>query len=91
MYKQSPLATKADLLNLKSELSSMLNAANVLGIPSKKEFIKSREACEILECSYPTLVSLRTNRIINPKKVGGTWYYPVSEIYKVLKKGNPVL
>lgn len=51
-----------------------------------KEWIKGKEVRKILNISPGSLQNLRINGKLNPKKIGGTWYYRTEEIESLFEK-----
>lgn len=76
------LVTKEDLQVFKVQL--MDDIRKLLERSDKKEedaeWIKSKQVRKILDVSPGTLQNLRITGKINPKKIGGTWYYSRKEI-----------
>ena len=54
----------------------------------KKEWVKSKEARQILKISTVTLTTLRKNGMIPYSKIGGTFLYKKEDIEKVLQKNK---
>ncbi|MBW3470381.1 helix-turn-helix domain-containing protein [Arthrospiribacter ruber] len=78
--------TKEDLEMLRVQL---MNDFRKLIEPKKKvlkEWIKGNEVRKILSISPGSLQNLRINGLLNPKKIGGTWYYRTEEIEALFEK-----
>ncbi|TVP52357.1 MAG: DNA-binding protein [Mongoliibacter sp.] len=82
---QVELLTKDDLENLRlrllEDLMRMLE-------PKKKvvrDWIKSAEVRRILNISHGSLQNLRVNGMLNPRKIGGTYYYRTEEVEALFK------
>lgn len=83
------IVTKEDLKStldafrqqLLTDLSEVLRSP---GITGKKEWLKSDEVKKLLGISTGTLQNLRINDKLTPSKVGGIYYYKLSEIESLL-------
>jgi hypothetical protein len=77
--------TKEDLeifrVHLLEDLKKILQPLNA----PKKEWLKSKEVRKLLKISPNTLQTLRISRKLQPTKIGGTLYYQLDEIEKLLK------
>ena len=51
----------------------------------QKKWIKGAEVRAILNISAGTLQTLRINGKLNPSKIGGSYYYPMEQIEKLLE------
>ncbi|TQD39007.1 helix-turn-helix domain-containing protein [Haloflavibacter putidus] len=69
---------KNDLLNKLNEIE--LNQKNAI----KKRWLRTDEAAEYLNISKPTLLNYRVNNVIPCSKIGGSYYYDVEQIDKLL-------
>jgi hypothetical protein len=56
-------------------------------IPVKPEGYKTADVRKILGCSVNKLVSLRVSRNLRTKKIGGTIYYNVEDVKRLLEEG----
>lgn len=83
-----PIITKEDLERFKqdviNELKSIVQRKNNIEI----KWIKSPEAKKILGVSNSTLQNLRTNGTLSYTKVGGSIYYNVEEIEKLMEENK---
>lgn len=79
------LVTFADLRKFKEELVEEL-AKMYQRTPEvvKREYIRSNEACRMLQVSIGTLHNLRAKHILPFTKIGGVVYYHVEDIKRVL-------
>lgn len=82
---QIELITKQDLLDLKLELLQAINGRKD-GATEEAEWLKSAEVMKILKISSGTLQTLRINKTIPFTKLGGTIYYPKSDVLNLLGK-----
>jgi len=74
------LLTKDDLRLLKEEiLKEIEKLVPVRNEPTTK-WLKSQEVRKILKCSPGSLQNLRINGQLKPKKIGGVYYYQISEV-----------
>jgi hypothetical protein len=84
------ILTKDDLLELRqtliSDFKKLLNEV-MKQQPDTLEGYKTKDVRRILGCSTNKLVSLRINRKIRVKKVGGTLYYNADDVKKLLLEG----
>lgn len=79
------IATKKDLEDFKNEIIQAINGPQKEELDLIKEnFIKSKEASELLGCSYGTLHNLKP--ILNPQKLGGTLYWDKNLILEYLSR-----
>jgi len=79
------LVTKNDLTELKDLLLEIRES--IKKSPSKIEYLKSKEAKAILNCSSGTLQSLRISGKLPSQKILGTHYYKYSDVQSLLN-GN---
>ena len=79
------IITKEDLEFFRLKLLQDLK--NIVGekLPSKKEWLKSKEVRELMKISPGTLQNLRITRKLQPSKIGGTLYYRYEEIEHLLE------
>jgi hypothetical protein len=71
---------KADLIK---ELKQLFSKNDV---NDSKRFLKSREVRKILRISAGTLQSLRRNRSLHCRKLGGILYYDYEDIQRLMRK-----
>ena len=81
------LITKDDLASFKTELFDEMNRI-FTGDHKPKKWLKSRDVCELLNCSPGTLQNLRIQSIIEYTKIGGSLYYLAESIDKVLEENK---
>lgn len=81
------IITKADLQHLRDEIIQEIRTLNDAK-PAINDFIRSAEVRNILNCSAATLQNLRIKGLLNPSKIGGTWYYKSSEVLNLLQSGK---
>jgi len=55
--------------------------------PLKPEGYKTADVRKILGCSVNKLVALRVSRNLRTKKIGGTLYYNVEDVKRLLEEG----
>ena len=76
------LITKKDLENFKQEvfekMTELLNSTKKSD--KDKNWVKSNEAKELLDCSQNTLDGMVVDCIIKRNKIKGRWYYSVKSI-----------
>lgn len=70
-------------IELLDEISKLLEDSKEL---KPKKWLKSTEVRKILNVSPGTLQTLRINGILPYTKVGGTHYYSLNEIEKLMSK-----
>jgi excisionase family DNA binding protein len=79
------IVTTKHLKDLKNDLLKKLNEIELnqkQGI--KKRWLRTDEAAEYLNISKPTLLNYRVNNVIPSSKIGGSYYYDVEQIDKLL-------
>ncbi|MBT1688039.1 helix-turn-helix domain-containing protein [Dawidia soli] len=69
---------------LTAELSKLYQPRTAEGV--QREYIRSNEACRMLQVSIGTLHNLRAKNILPFTKIGGVVYYKVEDIKYVLDK-----
>ena len=79
------LVTKADILQLKTDLLSALSEVMNRSSNVQKRWLKSNEVMELLSLSSSGLQNLRINGTIPFTKLGGAHYYDYQEILKILE------
>lgn len=82
------LVTKADILQLKNEIISLLSEALSSTSNTGKRYLKSSDVMEMLGISASSLQTLRINGSIPFTKLGGTIYYDYTEITKILQRNK---
>ena len=80
------LVTKDDLAELKDLLIEIKEC--IKKSPSKTEYLKSKDAKAILNCSSATLQSLRISGKLPSQKIQGTHYYKYSDVQSLLNGTN---
>ncbi|RZJ86209.1 MAG: DNA-binding protein [Chryseobacterium sp.] len=79
------IMTKSDLMDFKSDLSKELKAFLTSEKTTDKKWLRSNEVRELLGISAGTLQTPRNNGTLSFTKIGGTMYYSLEEINKVLQ------
>ncbi len=81
--------TKEDLQQFRFQLINDLKnlIAQHLEKPAVMEWVKSKQVREMLHVSPGTLQNLRIQGKLNPRKVGGSWYYNRKELTDLFGKG----
>ncbi len=82
------LVTKADILQLKNEIISLLSEALSNTSNTGRRYLKSSDVMEMLGISASSLQTLRINGSIPFTKLGGTIYYDYEEIQKILQRNK---
>jgi len=75
------LLTRQDLLDFEERLIKRLEESR----PPPKRWLRSKEACAMLGISASSLQNLRVQRLIPYSKLGGSIYYPLDGLMKVLE------
>lgn len=85
------ILTTEDLMEFKMELleeiKKLLNSSSGSGSASKK-WLKSTEVMKLLQISPGTLQNFRINGNLPFTKIGGSIYYDVDEINKILMENR---
>jgi len=79
------IMTKSDLMDFKSDLFKEIRAILAPEKPIDKKWLRSSEVRKLLGISGGTLQTLRNNGTLKFTKIGGTMYYSMEEINKVLQ------
>ncbi|MGO4876002.1 helix-turn-helix domain-containing protein [Pedobacter psychrotolerans] len=79
------IMTKSDLMDFKSDLFKELKAFLAPEKPTDKKCLRSNEVRKLLGISTGTLQTLRNNGTLSFTKIGGTMYYSMDGINKVMK------
>lgn len=74
------LITKKDLDELRLKMFEDLQNLLTPEKPETKAWLKSSEVRKMLNVSASSLQNMRINGLLNPKKIGGTYYYRTSEL-----------
>lgn len=85
---QVEIITKDDLKQFKAELLNEIKAI-VKPQGKVKEWLKSAEVRKLLNISPGTLQNLRINGTLRYTKIGGTMYYKLEDITRLLEGGQP--
>ena len=80
--------TREDLNEFRSLLLSDLNKVFNTKRQEQKQWLKSNEVRKLLNISPVTLQNLRINGTLSYTKIGGTLYYPSSDIEKVMQSNK---
>lgn len=76
------IATKKDIEILLKEIREL--KVSFTALPDEKQFLRTGEVKKLLGISNSTIQRLRISGVITPSKIGGTWYYKLSEIKKLI-------
>ncbi|WP_254070845.1 helix-turn-helix domain-containing protein [Pedobacter sp. L105] len=82
------LITKEDLQEFKGELLKDIKLLLSPGMGESKKWFKSSEVRKMLGISPGTLQNLRVNGTLRYTKVGGTMFYKIEDIQKMLEKNQ---
>jgi hypothetical protein len=83
------IITKEDLLEFKSELiSEITKLVKPVSQSQSKLWLKSAEVRKLLNISPGTLQNLRISGTLSYTKIGGTMYYKLADITKLLEGGD---
>ncbi len=75
--------------DLKSEIITELKLVMTKGqMPNIKKWIKSSEVKKLLNVSHGKLQTMRNAKTISFTRIGGTLYYNVDDIEKMLEQNN---
>lgn len=84
----TPILTQNDLDRFKQDVISEIKALIQNRETETKKWIKNNEVKKMLDISHSTLQSLRANGTLSYTKVGGTIYYDIEEIEKILEENK---
>ena len=79
--------TKDEFSDFKSEIITEIRKI-LNGNQKPAKWLKTKEVREILNCSPGTLQNLRNREIIDYTKIGGTLYYSLESINKLLEQNK---
>ena len=82
------LATRQDLEHWKNDIIQQVTNLIEGNMPKPVTWVKSLQAREMLGCSPGTIQTLRLNGTIEFSKVGGTLYYNLDSIRKILESNK---
>ena len=82
---QVELVTKEDLQLFRQQLLNDLKSFMAPQQPQPAQLLRSREVRKLLKISAGTLQNLRITAVLNPVKIGGSFYYQSSEIQDILR------
>jgi len=83
------ILTINDLNEFKTELlNSIKSLIKLQSDSTQKKWLKSLDVKKLLNISHSTLQTLRINGTIPYTKIGGTIYYDIDEINKVMKENS---
>jgi excisionase family DNA binding protein len=85
---QLEIITKNDLLQLKKEIVDEVKKIVTGGEQINKKWIKTKEVCKLLNCSPGTVQNLRINGSIEYTKIGGSLYYSMESILKIMEENK---
>lgn len=80
------IITREDLHSFKIELLEDLKSLLHSQPNQQKKWLKSADVRKMLSISSGTLQTLRINRVLPYTKVGGTLFYDLDDVTKVLNK-----
>ena len=80
------LVTKEDLQLFRQQLLHDLKSVMATAQPQPAQWLKSGEVRKLLKISAGTLQNLRITAVLNPVKIGGSFYYQSIEIQNLLSK-----
>ncbi len=83
---QVDLITIQDLQLLRQQILEDIKRITQQNKTERKNWLKSSEVRKMLKISPGTLQNLRINGQLSPSKIGGTFYYQLSEIETLLQK-----
>jgi hypothetical protein len=81
------LFTREDMKSFKSELLEEIKRI-IQPVSTRKEWLKSADVMNILNCSPGTLQNLRVNGTLPFTKMGGTIYYAYTDVMNVLNNNK---
>ena len=82
------IVTKEDLERMKEELLSEIKKLSPEAENLSKKWFRTKEVCNMLDCSPGTLQNWRINGAIEYTKIEGTIYYSIESINRVLEKNK---
>ncbi|WP_430815896.1 helix-turn-helix domain-containing protein [Carboxylicivirga sp. RSCT41] len=82
------IVTLGDLKEFKEDLLTQLSKIVAENLTPTKKWIKSAEVRKILGISPGTLQNMRDNGTLPYTKVGGTLFYDIKDIQKMLNKNK---
>ena len=82
------IATKGDLIQLRDEiLQAISKLSDMKGLTNQK-WLKSPEVRKMLDISHGSLQTLRINGTLPYTKLGGSLYYDIEDIQKVMEQNK---
>jgi len=82
------VVTKSDIAQFRAEILELMQNMFSQVKPNGKKWLKSNEVQELLNISSSGLQNLRIKNIIPYTKIGGTIYYDVNDINKILEQNK---
>lgn len=79
------LLTKEDLQDFKKELLQDITSLFENKSPAQKQWLRTSEVKKLLNVSAGTLQNYRINGTLSYKKLGGSLYYSLDEIQKLMQ------
>ena len=83
---QVELVTKEDLQLFRQQLLNDLKSFMPPPQLQPAQWLRSGEVRKLLKISAGTLQNLRITAVLNPVKIGGSFYYQSGEIHNLLNK-----
>ncbi|MFD2035371.1 helix-turn-helix domain-containing protein [Belliella marina] len=80
------MITRQDLEELRRQLLDDLQKLMKPKEKEHKDWVKSDEVRRMLKISPGSLQNLRIRGLLNPKKIGGTYYYQTKEVENLFKQ-----
>ena len=79
------ILTKKDLVEVTENLEEIKNLLKS-NIRPRKEYLRTKEVCELLQISQSALQNLRVKGQLKAYKVGGALYYKYTEIMELFEE-----
>lgn len=80
------LPTLEDFQRLENKIDQALGLLESSKSPKPQEWLKSNEVKDLLKCSDSSLKNYRDSGIIPSTRVGGTYYYALEDVHKLLNQ-----
>ena len=79
------IMTKNDLTQFRNEIIDEMKKLIKGGQKINEKWVKTRDVCKLLNCSPGTIQNLRMNGSIEFTKIGGSLYYSMESINKIME------
>ena len=79
------IMTKNDLTQFRNEIIDEMKKLIKGGEKINEKWCKTRDVCKLLDCSPGTIQNLRMNGSIEFTKIGGSLYYSMESINKIME------